>query len=386
MAKEKAVRPLAGDVGTHNRIEADDGHYWVRLWSRQAIRREGEAMGNCLRWGDYDGFAGSEDPLERGLWSLRSPGGVSIGLAEVAKTESEHTVREFLGIGNSPASKLAYRQLRHLNAAFVTLGSRLAYDGVRNDPVVVGPNGMTYRWDRAPEGFRLPDHDDRMERRRSASERRAAHQARIYGGIDLPVGDPPAGGEPDVIYYEASQARAARRDPDGWFRTRYGPGGPTLIPWSEEPVSALIALPPRPLPDPGYVERLAHALGIPKEQNVELVAECIQALEGDRPSSQAAQPLVRVDPEGSRIELFASRDQSGREPGITWSNPVQFRPISLTQELRTMAAAAEAGLVDRDAWEHAALNISYENLARAYRNDPQVRARLQGLVRRPRRF
>ena len=319
MAEEKAPRPVAGDVGTDSRIEADAGHYWVRLWSREAIHREGAAMGNCLRHGDYDGFAGSEDPLERGLWSLRRSDGASIGLAELGKSESEHRVREFLGVGNSPASKLAYRQLRHLNAAFVTLGSRLTYDGVRNDPVVVGPDGMTYRWDRAPEGFRLPDHDERMERRRGACERRAAHQARLYGGIDIPVGDPPAGGEPEVIYYEAAvPARPAR---GFWVRNRD---------CEQEDTTRWVNLflgdayrPPAtpPLPDPGYVERLAHALGIPKEQNAELVKECIEALEGDRPSSQAAQPLVEH--------------------------------ANLGPELRAIHEALVAGVIDHSAWERA---------------------------------
>ena len=43
-----STRPIASNFGTADRIEADDGHYWVRLWSLQAIRREGEAMRNCL--------------------------------------------------------------------------------------------------------------------------------------------------------------------------------------------------------------------------------------------------------------------------------------------------------------------------------------------------
>lgn len=191
MAEEKAPRPIAGDVGTDNRIECEAGHFWVRLWSREAIRSEGAAMGNCLAKGNYDKLGGSDDPTKDGLWSLRDLQGRSVALAHVVKLTSGHLVKTFLGVGNSTASKLAYRQLRHLNAAFEGFESELRYDGVHRDPVIVAPDGKTYRWDRAPEPLRLPDHEARMKARREAGQRRAAHLRRIENGIPAPPGAPP---------------------------------------------------------------------------------------------------------------------------------------------------------------------------------------------------
>jgi hypothetical protein len=334
MAEEKAVRPIAGDVGTDNRIDCDDGHYWVRLVTKAAIRREGEAMRNCLRDGDYDdGASGPESFDDISLWSLRTVAGESIALGSTIKATGHVNLGQFHGPMNNTPSPLAYRQLQHLAAAFASAGHTLSLERDRSEPIVVAPDGRTFRWDRAPKEHRRLDHEERMTARRQVHEdaRRRREAAQRIRENQPPI---PAG-ESGVIYYEPSHMGPRRRDPDGWFRTRYGLGGPTFIPWSEDPVSPFIALPPPPLPDPGYVERLAHALGIPKEQNADLVAECIQALEGDRPSSQAAQPLIRN--------------------------------ASIAQELRAMEAAAGAGILD--AWQHAVdqalLVETYE--ARAYR-------------------
>jgi len=223
MSAPKPPRTPAGDLGTADRIEADAGHYWVRLWSRQAIWREGAAMFNCLRKGDYDSFAGGDDPRANGLWSLRDETGLSIALAEVALSGFQHRVRMFLGVSNSPASKLAYRQLRHLGAMFEGHGSKLHYDGVRDEPVVVGPDGMTYRWDHAPEGLRLSDHEARMEWRRAAGERRRREQAaheETFDDLEIPAGPAPVDpdSEPAGDPIEIGNGVTVMPRADGFFR------------------------------------------------------------------------------------------------------------------------------------------------------------------------
>ncbi|MDP3408103.1 hypothetical protein [Bosea sp. (in: a-proteobacteria)] len=186
MSDQKAPRVPAGDVGTSDRIEGDQGHYWVRLVTRQAIRREGDCMQNCLRDGRYDELRGSEDATDHGLWSVRDATGLSIALAEVKKPNRQHLVTSFLGFKNSVAPAPAYRQLRFLAAEFASFGSHLHFDGIRDEPVVVAPSGETYRWDKAPPPLRLRDHDERMERRRQGDQRRAAHRNRIEGGPAVP--------------------------------------------------------------------------------------------------------------------------------------------------------------------------------------------------------
>lgn len=339
MAEEKATRPIAGDVGTDNRIDCDDGHYWVRLVTRQAIRREGDAMLNCLRWGDYDGHAGTEDPTDENLWSLRDSEGKSVALLEY---DGDSHSRMFMAPANNMASALAYLQLMHLRAFYSTHGKTLTFD--LSEPVVIAPDGSTYRWDKAPKDLRRPDHDQRMQERFDAAERKRRQRA---AAAAIRAGNPPPpAGEQDEVVITIGVDTAQGRDPDGWFRTRYGPGGPTFIPWSEDfNLSPYVAI-DNPLPDPSYVERLAHALGIPKEQNAELVKECIEALEDDRPSSQAALPLVR--PNGDRIDVMRHRRAEYLGSQIIWSNPPQMRPVGIEQEFSAMEAAVECGLIGPD--------------------------------------
>lgn len=201
MADPKPPRIPAGDLGTADRIEADDGHYWVRLVSKEAIRAEGMEMVNCLRHGHYDRLAGNDDPKKQSLWSLRDSGGRSIALADVcAYPLGSHMVNSFLGVQNTMASALAYRQLRHLASVYGAIGSGIYFARSIQEPAICAPDGMTYRWDKAPEDLRLTDHDERLARRLALQEerkrRQAAHEAtldnlappRVYPDAEAYVG------------------------------------------------------------------------------------------------------------------------------------------------------------------------------------------------------
>lgn len=167
---ESKPRPIAGDVGTDIRIDCAEGHYWVRLVTKQAIRREGEAMRNCLRDGSYEDAAGPESFYDHSLWSLRDSTGASIALCVTLGRADGADLGQFYGRSNNTPSALAYRQLRYLAGAFEIAGHPLGLRRNRDEPIVVAPDGSTYRWDRAPKELRLPTHDMRMEARRQAHE------------------------------------------------------------------------------------------------------------------------------------------------------------------------------------------------------------------------
>lgn len=169
MSEEKAPRPIAGDVGTDNRIDCDDGHYWVRLATREAIRAEGFAMRNCLARGFYVRCAFSAGPLESGLWSLRNPSGGSVALAELSAEYDDMCLVQFRGPQNAMASAFAYRQLHDLAGFFAGEGRTLSFKYRLSEPALVA-NGRTFRWDRVPKDHRLPDHEERLEARRRAHE------------------------------------------------------------------------------------------------------------------------------------------------------------------------------------------------------------------------
>ena len=76
-------RTPATEKGTADRVEADDGGYWVRLVTKQALKREGECMQNCLARGYHSDTAGDEEMVSDGIWSLRKVDGVSYLTVEV---------------------------------------------------------------------------------------------------------------------------------------------------------------------------------------------------------------------------------------------------------------------------------------------------------------
>lgn len=198
MAEQKAPRPIAGDVGTDNRIDCDDGHYWVRLVTKAAIRREGDAMRNCLRDGGYDdGASGPESFDDISLWSLRAAAGESIALGSTIKATGHVNLGQFHGPMNNTPSATAYRQLRYLVAAFENAGHKLELQHRdRDEPIVVTPDGRTFRWDRAPKEHRRFDHEERMAARRQVHEdarrRREAAQRIRESQPPIPEGDPGA--------------------------------------------------------------------------------------------------------------------------------------------------------------------------------------------------
>ena len=176
-------RTPAGDKGTADRIEADDGGYWVRLVTKQAMKREGVCMGNCL---DSQGYgqhlAGNEEMISSGLWSLRKADGVSYLLVEVRGPgendlvdepgEVSVEVTDALGPSNSQPSGWSIRQLRHLVAAFISAGATV---GVPLELALVGEDGRTWRPDKAPQDLK-----DAAAARRKAEEEAKAKATSSY--------------------------------------------------------------------------------------------------------------------------------------------------------------------------------------------------------------
>jgi hypothetical protein len=77
---------IAGDGGTADRIESVDGHYWVRLTTRDALDRESAAMGHCVGHGGYDTYVDMRISANGGgIWSLRAQDGRSVLTAEVVR-------------------------------------------------------------------------------------------------------------------------------------------------------------------------------------------------------------------------------------------------------------------------------------------------------------
>jgi hypothetical protein len=181
----KPPRTPAGDLGTADRVECDHGHYWVRLVTRQAIVREGECLSNCCRGGSYSHYAGSENPTDDGLWSLRGGDGISIALAEVSGGDLD----DFLGPQNNQASGLAYRQLRHLKKFLAGFGGTGLHFYERK--VVEGPDRMTYRPDKAPKKLQEAIVAKEKAEREASEVRWAESQATVAalyeGGTQEPV-------------------------------------------------------------------------------------------------------------------------------------------------------------------------------------------------------
>ncbi len=167
------ARTLPGDKGTADRIEADDGAYWVRLVTRQALDREGAWMDHCVGDGAYDGLAGSEDLTDDTIWSLRDAEGTPRLTAEVIATRLVFAK----GYRNHKPGKGAALQVRHLVAAFAAAGAKLAVMPVSD--IVLAPDGRTFRSDRVPADVQAAL--DAVERERQAErERRAQEAARSY--------------------------------------------------------------------------------------------------------------------------------------------------------------------------------------------------------------
>jgi hypothetical protein len=134
----------AGDRGTADRVEADQGQYWIRLVTRSALDREGLAMQHCVGDGGYDSLAGGEDMVDDSIWSLRRADGESVLTVRVQDCKLDYA----RGFSNRPPKKGACLQVRHLVAAFVAAGRQLAVD--ESTGIVLLRDGQTFRRDRLP--------------------------------------------------------------------------------------------------------------------------------------------------------------------------------------------------------------------------------------------
>ena len=187
-------RTPAGEKGTADRIAADDGGYWVRLVTKQALRREDVCMGNCLDSQGYgQGTAGDEEMVSDAIWSLRKADGVSYLTVEVdvQYRRTSASIDQAEGPMKSQPAAWSIRQLRHLVAAFRVAGCEMT---VPDNFALTDADGMTYRPDRAPDHLRLLYEEDvrrEMEERAAASRRLAReleeYRRRVSEGGESPI-------------------------------------------------------------------------------------------------------------------------------------------------------------------------------------------------------
>ncbi len=172
-----ATREPAGDRGTADRIEADEGHYWLRLVTKQAMDREGRAMGHCVGNGGYDEHAGSEEMADNAIWSLRRPDGVSVLTTQIRYLELDYAK----GPKNSAPGRFESLQVAHLVAGFKEAGHALKVD--EDTGIVLLEDGRTFRADRLPPGVQaeIQERDARRRERRFPSVW-GMRNARIEGG------------------------------------------------------------------------------------------------------------------------------------------------------------------------------------------------------------
>jgi hypothetical protein len=193
-------RTPATEKGTADRIEVDDGGYWVRLVTKQALKREGECMENCLRFdGECVELTGDEDLVSDSIWSLRKADGVSYMDVQVDTKgyPKRADIDEARGPKNSQPAGWSIRQLRHLVIAFRVAGAKLR---IPETIALTGEDGRTWRPDKAPQ-----DVKDAIEARKKAEvearrKERADNPAPRYEILPGQVMIRPAGSsEPFVL-------------------------------------------------------------------------------------------------------------------------------------------------------------------------------------------
>lgn len=163
-----AARTPAGEKGTADRIEADDGAYWVRLVTRQALDREGEAMDHCVGDGNFDSLVGGEDLTDGSIWSLRRANGVSVLTVRIEDTFGPANLNYARGYDNHAPGRGAALQVRHLVKAFEAAGTKLHV--CPSSRIVVVPDGRTFRDDRIPPAVQAAlDEEQRQFRERQAA-------------------------------------------------------------------------------------------------------------------------------------------------------------------------------------------------------------------------
>ncbi len=168
----KSNRTPAGEKGTADRIEADDGGFWVRLVTRQALDREGVSMRHCIGDGEYDDFVGDED-MASGVWSLRD----GTGLSRLTMWVLLCQIEDAYGPDNHKIGKWEAMQVQHLIAAYAAAGHTLMADNY--DDLVIAPDGRTYRHDRVPADMRKAVAAAEREKRIVAAAREVIGLSRI---------------------------------------------------------------------------------------------------------------------------------------------------------------------------------------------------------------
>ncbi len=305
-----SYRTPATEKGTTDRIEADDGGYWVRLVTKQALRREGECMGNCLADGNSEHTAGEEDMVSDAIWSLRKACGTSYVTLRVDGYDSSWGVDQLRGPKNSDPSKWSVRQLRHLRAAFQAVGVELK---VRDAIALVGDDGMTHRPDAAP-----------AELKKAAEERQARERAEREAAMARHREER----EADL----ARQREAWERTP-GWLRPPQPPQAETMREWTVRNLSEAIAEhdPVPRVPEPNFHPLFGHQQRL--VDRVELRTE-------ESPTSTLIQR-----PSGRLVRMLDGR--------TVYLNSL-VAPMS---EMRAIGVAVRDGLVSRDqAWARLSLD------------------------------
>ncbi|MCJ2046336.1 hypothetical protein MKK58_17615 [Methylobacterium sp. J-078] len=227
-------RTPAGEKGTADRIEADDRAYWVRLVTKQALKREGVVMGNCLDSQGYgEHLVGNEDMVSDGFWSLRKADGLSYLLVEIDTwSETRATIDGALGPKNSQPSGWSVRQLRHLVAAFRAAGATLR---VPKSIALTDEDGLTWRPDKAPQALRAAVEPPRLEQVLTRNDdgtfdfrQTGPGVERVFPGVRLERREETIEGGMHALTLTTSKRHRfggpvyarALGDPDGYYRTR----------------------------------------------------------------------------------------------------------------------------------------------------------------------
>lgn len=235
-----APRQPAGEKGTADRVEADDGAYWVRLVTRQALDREGVAMEHCVGDGGYDTLVGGEDLVDDSIWSLRTAAGRSVLTVRIWELELDYA----RGFANHGPGKGAALQVRHLAKAFAAAGHRLRVD--EDTGIVLLHDGRSFRRDRLPPDVVAAREAAERAREAERAERRRRERESAPGrGYDIPFAQVlarpagstgpfvPMGGLADPSSLGIMELTASQPDPvvESWglphlrghgFRTRSG--------------------------------------------------------------------------------------------------------------------------------------------------------------------
>jgi hypothetical protein len=120
LAKRMSWKASAAELaeGTRAVLELPDGWRWVRLETKEALDREGEAMGHCVGQGGYDWLLFFRSSDVNGIYSLRD----ARGMPHVTLHVTDGEVRQAMGKANAAPSGHARRLAALVESLGVGIG------------------------------------------------------------------------------------------------------------------------------------------------------------------------------------------------------------------------------------------------------------------------